>query len=394
MLYGNLKKSLRLNRTIGLAFLFYAAFPLAAPHWATPTPFWASATLGLSSLAFILANELARAALKRFSEAESQPFEKVSVFLPLILLSFTGWGYLLSGQTWTLPFLMLPALQAQFFGHTRLARTLAVLVILLALGGAGLGFPHEGVLAGPGVGLTLARAAMALPLMLTLFHFGSFVSTLVRSTSSQVSHLQSLATTDGLTGLINRRQFNHRLQAEMARARRHHAYLTLGLFDIDNFKRLNDFHGHPVGDRILKELGALLQENVRESDVAARYGGEEFALILPETRQVEAYELLERLRAMVERHVFCLPDNPLTLTISVGFAELDLLNHTAFELVEQADAALYEAKHQGKNRVLFGAAPSAKAVARQRARKSGAPPKLQAASSPRSPYDRDTAPLV
>ncbi|MBK8191150.1 MAG: GGDEF domain-containing protein [Vampirovibrionales bacterium] len=387
MLYGNLKKTLRLNRTIGGAFLFYAVFPALMPTWTAPPPFWATLALGVSALAFIAANELARAMLKQFGETESQPFEKVSVFLPIILLSFISWGYLLTGQTWTLPFLILPALQAQFFGHTRMARTLALAALGLALLGVTLGYPHEGVMTANPLHATLARVAMAIPLTLALFHYGSFVSTLVRSTSSQVTHLQSLATTDGLTGLINRRQFNHRLHAEMARARRHHAYLTLALFDIDNFKRLNDFYGHPVGDRILKELGALLLENVRESDVAARYGGEEFALILPETRQGEAYELLERLRATVERHVFCLPDNPLTLTLSVGFAELDLLNHTAFELVEVADAALYEAKHQGKNRVIYGA-PSAVHTS-SRGRKSGAPPRLQSSGSRRA-RDRAT----
>ena len=99
-----------------------------------------------------------------------------------------------------------------------------------------------------------------IPVILATFHYGTFITALVKSASSQVNWLQSLATTDGLTGLINRRQFNHRLQAEIARARRHHNPLSLALFDIDDFKKVNDLYGHPVGDRILKELGALIGE--------------------------------------------------------------------------------------------------------------------------------------
>jgi diguanylate cyclase (GGDEF)-like protein len=182
----------------------------------------------------------------------------------------------------------------------------------------------------------------------------------VRSSSSQLNRLQSLAATDGLTGLVNRRQFNHQLQSEIARAKRHALPLSLALFDIDDFKKLNDTYGHPIGDRVLKDLGKLVTQNIRECDISARYGGEEFALILPETRQMEAYELLERLRALVERTVFCLPDNPLTISISVGVAQMDFNQATAVSLVEKSDAALYEAKRKGKNQVVFGTIPTPK----------------------------------
>jgi diguanylate cyclase (GGDEF)-like protein len=184
------------------------------------------------------------------------------------------------------------------------------------------------------------------------------VSGLMQSSSTQVTRLQSMATTDALTGLINRRLFNLQLQGEWSRARRHHSALCLALFDVDNFKKINDTYGHPVGDRILKELAALVAHNLRDSDIPARYGGEEFALILTETRQMEAAELMERVRVLIERHVFCLPDNPQTVTVSIGVAQFDPKAHTRPEdLVGQADAALYEAKHQGKNRVIYGVLP-------------------------------------
>jgi diguanylate cyclase (GGDEF)-like protein len=197
-------------------------------------------------------------------------------------------------------------------------------------------------------------------LFIALTQVGQQMGVVVRSSSSQLNRLQSLAATDGLTGLVNRRQFNHQLQSEIARAKRHALPLSLALFDIDDFKKLNDTYGHPIGDRVLKDLGKLVTQNIRECDISARYGGEEFALILPETRQMEAYELLERLRALVERTVFCLPDNPLTISISVGVAQMDFNQATAVSLVEKSDAALYEAKRKGKNQVVFGTIPTPK----------------------------------
>jgi diguanylate cyclase (GGDEF)-like protein len=134
--------------------------------------------------------------------------------------------------------------------------------------------------------------------------------------------------------------------------------LVLALFDIDNFKTINDHYGHPTGDRILQSLGKLVSENIRESDIAARYGGEEFAVILPETRQADAIELLERLRVLIANSVFCLPDLPLTLTVSIGLCSVYAQHNSSFELVKQADAMLYEAKRQGKNRVIADEEPS------------------------------------
>ncbi len=356
MLHGNIKKTLRLNRTIGLSFLFYGVLS----YWASVSeqslfPAWQVMTWSLLAVAFVLMNELGRATLKKFSETEaSVPLEKISIFLPIILFSYTGFTYLISGQLWIMLFGVFPILQAQLFGHYQLSRGLLLTWLISVAILTPFGYPTLDLMD------KLPLSALVIPFILALFHYGAFVSALVRSSSTQVSHLQSLATTDALTGLVNRRQFNHRLQTEIARARRHHSPLSLALFDIDDFKKVNDFYGHPIGDRILKELGQVIEENLRESDISARYGGEEFALILPETRQIEAYELLERLRSIVERNVFCLPDNPMTITISVGVAQMDLEHHTTFELVEQADAALYEAKHQGKNRVVYGVIPTPK----------------------------------
>lgn len=180
---------------------------------------------------------------------------------------------------------------------------------------------------------------------------------IIVSNRKQASHktniLQSMATTDMLTGLINRRYFDRRLIEEIARARRHNSNLTLAMFDIDHFKRVNDTYGHTVGDKILKELGKIVLNNTRESDVSARYGGEEFALILPETTQIEASDLLERIRELIADYAFVKDDTPVMVTISVGIAQY----HPDYNLetfIEQADACLYQAKNTGRNRVVFG----------------------------------------
>jgi diguanylate cyclase (GGDEF)-like protein len=223
---------------------------------------------------------------------------------------------------------------------------------------------------GPFSKIPLDQLSLISIISLTFIGMGLSLSKLLQSHHHQVESLQSLASTDALTKLVNRGQFNHRIQAEISRAKRHHSPLSLALFDIDNFKHLNDFYGHPVGDRILKELGALIAENVRESDIAARYGGEEFALVLPETAEKEATDLLERLRQMIAETVFCLPDNPITLTVSIGVAELAYRQRqaNALELIERADQALYQAKAQGKNKVYVSSQILAPTIARYSSR--------------------------
>lgn len=249
-------------------------------------------------------------------------------------------------QPMVLVFLLIPALQSQLLGSLVVAITHFCLVVTsLAL--------SQFMVLELFRTATLGEKALIGFSALVLLGVVLSLSKLQHSQNTQVETLQSLASTDALTRLVNRRQFNHRIQAEVARAKRHHSPLSLALFDIDNFKHLNDFYGHPVGDRILKELGGLIANNVRESDIAARYGGEEFALVLPETAEKEASELLERLRQLIAETVFCLPDTPITFTVSIGVAELPSRQKhaNALQLIEKADQALYQAKAQGKNKV-------------------------------------------
>ena len=164
--------------------------------------------------------------------------------------------------------------------------------------------------------------------------------------------LQALATTDPLTGLSNRRAFRRRLQTEVERATRYRHSLSLIMFDIDHFKTANDTLGHRAGDALLTQIGGILHHACRGIDMAARYGGEELVIICPETGEVEAVRVAERVRLAVAEHIFVLPDGGDTrLTISAGVAALPLHAHDAPTLVEAADAALYDAKQSGRNRV-------------------------------------------
>ncbi len=170
-------------------------------------------------------------------------------------------------------------------------------------------------------------------------------------TKGKADYMHSIATTDALTGLLNRREFNLRLSEEFARAKRHKSPLSLALFDIDFFKKINDTHGHNTGDAILKELGLLIASKTRTCDIAARYGGEEFALILPETSQSDSYELMDRLRYLVETEIFNKTKLPVRATISIGVAQLDFTDKTPLDFCERTDKALYKAKESGRNRV-------------------------------------------
>ncbi len=201
----------------------------------------------------------------------------------------------------------------------------------------------------------LAPVTSKLLAFLTVFgvlsNLGYVLAKTITLTQGKADYLHSIATTDALTGLLNRREFNLRISGEFSRAKRHKSPLSLALFDIDFFKKINDTHGHNAGDAILRELGKLISSNTRTCDIAARYGGEEFALILPETSQSKAYELMDRLRHLVETQLFNKTGRPIKATVSVGVAQLDLTDTSPLDFCERADKALYKAKEGGRNRV-------------------------------------------
>ncbi|MDX1348414.1 MAG: GGDEF domain-containing protein [Thiomicrorhabdus chilensis] len=163
--------------------------------------------------------------------------------------------------------------------------------------------------------------------------------------------LHKLSLIDDLTQVANRRKINEVLQIEMERANRHHTKLSIVLFDIDDFKKVNDRYGHLVGDEVLKKVASLVKRNVRKTDCIGRWGGEEFFLVLPEESAESASHLCEKLRSEIEQTRFANIQD--SISCSFGVAEYFPGMASIEQFVQNADKALYQAKKTGKNRVII-----------------------------------------
>lgn len=191
----------------------------------------------------------------------------------------------------------------------------------------------------------------------------NYISELTKQSSTTIeranvySEILKNATMDALTGLNNRRQFEVRLKEEYSSANRQNTPLCAIMIDIDFFKKFNDTYGHAIGDTVLRTTANVIKEQLREYDVPSRYGGEEFCILLPQTNIDEAKIVAERLRTSVENKKIEIQTNKneqikhISVTISVGLAQLDIKD-MADDLYMKADRALYEAKEQGRNRVV------------------------------------------
>lgn len=161
--------------------------------------------------------------------------------------------------------------------------------------------------------------------------------------------LQSLSRTDGLTGLNNRAFWQECLEREFDRFARLQEMSTLVMFDIDHFKKVNDTYGHQAGDMVIKTIANILKEHARKTDVIGRYGGEEYGAILVGTNGQNAITFAERLRSAVEATVIQYGEHKLSVTISLGIAEVNIEQNDALGWLEQADQALYKSKESGRN---------------------------------------------
>jgi diguanylate cyclase (GGDEF)-like protein len=196
-----------------------------------------------------------------------------------------------------------------------------------------------------GILVTIATALSSLLLAVAL----PPVILLQRSLMHQ--QLKAAARTDAKTGLLNAVTWQREADAEIARALRQDEPVALLLADVDHFKKVNDTHGHLVGDDVLRELASELRQQVRETDIVGRFGGEEFVILLSKTAPEEALRIAERLRRGVGVVQVLAGDATVSVTISIGVAVLSVHGRDLFELLAAADLALYRAKKTGRDRV-------------------------------------------
>jgi diguanylate cyclase (GGDEF)-like protein len=173
---------------------------------------------------------------------------------------------------------------------------------------------------------------------------------------NQRDEMQMLAITDSLTGLANRRQLISSGEFEIAKAIRFKYQASMLMVDIDHFKLINDTWGHPTGDRVIQALANAMVANVRHTDLVGRLGGEEFAIILTGTDSNGAEILANKLRGLIERSVTVKSDNgsDIFFTVSIGVASLENGTSSFDEILGRADKALYDAKNNGRNKVVLG----------------------------------------
>ncbi|HEY8279541.1 MAG TPA: GGDEF domain-containing protein [Bdellovibrionota bacterium] len=165
-------------------------------------------------------------------------------------------------------------------------------------------------------------------------------------------NLTNAASMDKLTGLYNRKYISEVLEVEFKRAKALHSQISVVLFDIDNFKKINDTYGHDCGDYVLTTLGTQVKASgLRERDLAGRYGGEEFIVVLTNSAADQAADVAERIRKRIEGHEFTYDNQKISVTVSLGVASIRKDFHLGADIYKEADKALYESKRNGKNKV-------------------------------------------
>jgi diguanylate cyclase (GGDEF)-like protein len=187
----------------------------------------------------------------------------------------------------------------------------------------------------------------------TLQHAKEKTEKLAQELKNANKQLKEMAFRDGLTGLYNHRYFKDLMAHELNRSERYRNPLSFIMLDLDHFKKINDEYGHPVGDIVLKEVCKAIKNSIRACDIAARYGGEEFIVVLPETELKEAMVVAERLRKTVEDLTITANSHSINVTISVGLTSYIVSKgkKNKSDIISEADAALYQAKKNGRNNI-------------------------------------------
>ncbi|MGS2719289.1 GGDEF domain-containing protein [Paraglaciecola aestuariivivens] len=200
--------------------------------------------------------------------------------------------------------------------------------------------------------LKSAQRLVLLIIILTLLIEALFIfRPMVNRVAKFAERLQKEANHDHLTGLLNRRSFSIFVNKSWALSKRYGHQMSIITYDIDNFKLVNDDYGHDVGDKALRHVSQLIQENTRESDCVARLGGEEFVVMLPQTNKHDAKSLADKIRLLIEKSPLDLEAGTLALTVSAGISEFVKTDDSIDDILKRSDQALYSAKKQGRNKV-------------------------------------------
>ncbi len=198
----------------------------------------------------------------------------------------------------------------------------------------------------------IIATAMAVPALIAPVISWYFIILLTRIYQLEEEQ-RALATFDSLTGVMSRRPFLEKVESLVDRAIKQSRTLSIAYLDVDNFKTINEKYGHDGGDAVLSTFGELLVKTLRTTDLVGRLGGEEFVIALPDTREKDAQTILKRIRETVESQGIVYGNQIIRYTVSIGLTILDDNNRTSFkELITQADKALFQAKHTGKNRII------------------------------------------
>lgn len=200
------------------------------------------------------------------------------------------------------------------------------------------------------VSLTGMLLSVGIPAVLVpLFEYRA-LSTLLHLDIAE-EKLKITSTIDDLTQAYNRRHFFDIAGQELARAQRYGGIFSVAIMDIDHFKNVNDQYGHLAGDQVLREVSSICDKNIRLPDIFARYGGDEFIFLFPQTSKEKAREGLERVRASISQHLSLYENSEIKIHVSIGIAEFSNKTRLIDNVLKEADKALYQAKHDGGDKI-------------------------------------------
>jgi len=328
----------------------------------TSTPYWVFVAMYFATVIFVLLNLVAIRHLPRVSYELGAPILYIQIVFFMVVFFF--WTVLLQeGRYGALFFALSMLIYTYAYGSKAMAVSINTALIVLYLAGSYVNFERTGNVQQTYYDLVTILAF--LPTSIVIGRAGSklairkrHVKTLLAEQKQTQAQLQDTliklkfaATTDELTGLINRREINNRLEYEYKQMRRNHTPMCILILDLDHFKNINDTYGHPCGDAVLQQVARRLKSTFRDTDSVSRWGGEEFIVLMPSTALEDAIPVSQRAIKSIASSPIQYQQHTLNVTASGGLCEV-ISGEGIEAALHQADECLYEAKAQGRNRMI------------------------------------------